>query len=697
MNRPAGASADGGPRDWLWQSPQHLPGIGPRRAAALRRSGIEDAWDLLHWLPRAYRDYRAEQQMGLALPGVEAAFRVRVGQAPKRIRGRFWRAVVEDASTAAEVYWFSRYLPGPAQQLAAGQEIWIVGRPERRRKGPVFSHPRIFGELDELHIEPVYRGATWLSGALGRVATAVAEPLRAADPMPAALQDEFAVPGLAEALLEIHAPGPEVPAEALMRFASPGFRRVAADTLLVYFLGLGLRRRALRAEAAPASRLAREELERLHAALPFELTEDQRSVVREILRELQQKTPMYRLVQGDVGSGKTMVALIAAAAVAMAGGQAAILAPTEILAAQHARLFDQVLTGLGLRIGLLTGSAPAIRKKELRHFLAAGNLDIIIGTHALLQESVRFADLRLVVIDEEQRYGVQQRSQLRGKGGAPHTLLLSATPIPRSLALTLLGETDVSNIREKPAGRAPVETEIVRPDGKRAVLEHIRRELDAGHKVFFLYPRVEADEDGESRSVVSMHVRLAEYFGADRVGLLHGRLPGEEKDRMLRHLRDGRIQILVSTSVIEVGVDVPDATVLVIAHPEAYGLSQLHQIRGRIGRGSLPGTCYLLVEEDVGDEALARLEVLTRSQDGFEIAEADLELRGAGSMLGTRQSGLPDLHPSLLRRFQDLAGQVRAAADRLLDADPQLLDPAHAGLREILIRKWDFPIGESTA
>lgn len=679
----------------MWRPVQRLPGIGPRRAAELGRLGVEDLWDLCNVLPRTYRDLRQVQPLSTAVPGVETVFRVRISKVPRRIRNRFWRAEVEDAGGAAELYWFSRSLPGPAQDLAVGDERWIVGKPDRRKRMPVFSHPRLYDAREALRIEPLYRGLPWLGGAIGRAVREEGALLDAADPLPARWRAAWQVPTLGAALTEIHSPPDGADLAALAALRSAGFRRIAADAFLAFFLGLGLRRRALRAVEAPANRFATDDLQAIRDALPFELTGEQRAVLREILGELQRTTPMYRLVQADVGAGKTAVALVAAAAVAKAGGQAAVLAPTEILAGQHARVFDSILGGLGIRIARLTGSLPEARKRELRFFVESGNVDIVIGTHALLVDDLRFRDLRLVVIDEEQRYGVAQRSSLRAKGGAPHTLLLSATPIPRSLALSLLGETDVSTIREKPSGRAPVTTEIVLPPGKRKVLAHIRRELDAGHKVFFLYPRVDAEGAEDDRSVVAMHARLAEYFGADRVGLLHGRMAGDEKDRMLRALRDGRLQILVSTSVIEVGVDVPDATVLVIGHPETFGLAQLHQIRGRIGRGVLPGTCYLLVEADIAEESRRRLEVLATTTDGFEIAEADLELRGSGAILGTRQSGMPDIHPGLLRRFADLAAVIRADAAAILDADPQLLDPEWAGMRELLARKWDFPIGEA--
>ncbi len=682
---------DGDSHAWLWDTPQFLKGIGPKKARELQSRGVVDVYDLLNFLPRGYRDYRAVLSLSEAMDGVEASFRVRVVTPPKRAyRRRFYRAEVEDDSGLAELVWFSNKLYGPSADLQPGQQIWIVGKPSKRRTVMSFSHPRIFSDMSRVDIEPMYRGIPWLSGGLRKAVKELGKRLQAADPLPAELRDAWQVPDWRAAFTQVHAPGTNDPLEDVYAFRSNGYRRVAADAFFSWFLGMGMRRRSMQRVETRPIQVGDDIVDQLRAALPFALTGDQQAALDAILQDMNQSTPMFRLVQGDVGSGKTAVALLAAAVAARAGGQVALLAPTEILAGQHARFFDEVLGGMGIRITRLTGSLSAIRRKEVLHMIRSGAVDIVIGTHALLQDAVEFQDLRLVVIDEEQRYGVMQRSALRSKGGAPHTLLLSATPIPRSLSLVLLGDTDVTVIREKPAGRAPVETRIIPEDGKREVLEHIKTELDAGHKVFFLYPRVDDQPDSDQASVVEMHQRLADYFGADQVGLLHGRMAGDEKDRMLRSLKDGRISILVTTTVIEVGVDVPDATILVIGHPDNFGLSQLHQIRGRIGRGNLPGTCYLLVDDGTGDDALARLDVMTQTNDGFEIAEADLELRGPGSMLGTRQSGIPDIHPVLLRRFSDLATEVRASAEAILDEDPHLTAPQWRRVREILQRKWDM-------
>ncbi|RMF18692.1 MAG: ATP-dependent DNA helicase RecG [Candidatus Dadabacteria bacterium] len=677
--------------DWLWRSPQVLDGIGSRRASELAGRSIEDVWDLLNYLPRAYRDFREITPLAEAPQGVETAYRVRVVRAPVRPRGRrFWRAVVEDDSGTADLFWFTPRLPGPAVDLAPGDNIVIVGKPDRKRLTPTFSHPRIYGEGQRIDIEPVYRGVPWLTQTMPRAVAGAAPTLAAIDPLPEVQRRVWDVPRWDEAFAEIHAPRPDADVVTLQRQNGAGYRRVAVDALFCWFLGLALRRYWQRQEQAVPVTVASAVRAELEGALPFALTGDQRAALDAIVADLAGSTPMYRLVQGDVGSGKTAVALIAAALVARAGGQVALLAPTEILAAQHVRFFDAVLGASGIRIARLSGSLSAVRRKELQFMIEKGGVDIVIGTHALLSDDLAFRDLRLVVIDEEQRYGVAQRSALRSKGGTPHTLLLTATPIPRSLALTLLGETDVTTIREKPAGRAEVDTRLVPPEGKRVVLEHIKTELEQGHKVFFLYPRVEDEGDADRRSVEQMHQRLSDYFGAERVGLLHGRMKGEEKDRVLRALVDGRISILVATTVIEVGVDVPDATVLVIGGADAFGLSQLHQIRGRIGRGRLPGTCYVLLEDHFADETRKRLEAFAATTDGFEIAEADLELRGPGSVLGMRQSGMPDIHPVLLRRFRDLVPDLRSAAFAIVDEDPQLLDPRWRGYRELLLRKWDI-------
>lgn len=680
--------------DWLWQPPQYLKGIGPKKAGELKARGIEDVYDLLNFLPKSYRDYRNVTPLAQAQHGVEASFRVRVVKAPFKAKGRrFYRATVEDDSGTADVFWFGHQLHGPAHDLKQDDVIWLVGKPDRKKLTPAFSHPKVFSDFHKVEIEPTYRGIPWLSSGIRRAVASIAENLSQADPIGAELRQTWDVPGWGEAFAEIHAPDDSPNLNDVFKQRSRGYRRVAADAFFAYFLGMGLRRRALKQIAAARVQIAEADMAAIVGALPFGLTGDQRAALDAIMADMAQQEPMYRLVQGDVGSGKTAVALVAAAAAAKSGGQAVILAPTEILAGQHARFFDTVLAGLGIRIARLTGSLSPVRRKEIKFMAEKGAVDIVIGTHALLQDDVNFADLRLVVIDEEQRYGVMQRTALRSKGGAPHTLQLTATPIPRSLALSLLGETAVTTIREKPAGRADVKTDLVPEAGKRRVLEHIRAELGLGHKVFFIYPRVDESETTAGKSVEEMYKRLSDYFGADKVGLLHGRMPGEEKDRMLRHMREGRIAILVATTVVEVGVDIPDATILVIGGADAFGLSQLHQIRGRIGRGQLPGTCYVLLDDDMGEEALARLDAFAKTNDGFEIAEADLELRGPGSIVGTRQSGMPDIHPVLLRRFSSLAKQVRQDAERVLDDDPQLLAPVWAPIREILRRKWDVQVG----
>lgn len=679
---------------WLWEPPQYLKGIGPKKALELKARGIVDVYDLLNFLPKGYRDYRNVTPLAQAQHGVEASFRVRVTKAPFKAKGRrFFRASVEDDSGIADLFWFGSKLHGPAHELKKGDVVWLVGKPDRKKLTPAFSHPKIFSDIHKVDIEASYRGLPRLASGIRRAVEAVREQLTAVDPLPMELRQRWQVPDWGMAFAEIHAPSDQHDLTEVFKQRSSGYRRLAADAFFAYFLGMGLRRRALKQTEARPVKLSPSDWQKIIAALPFSLTNDQQVALNQILGDMAQSQPMYRLVQGDVGSGKTAVALVAAAATARAGGQAAILAPTEILAGQHARFFDTVLAGLGFRIARLTGSLSAIRRKEVKFMIESGSVDIVIGTHTLLQDDVVFRDLRLVVIDEEQRYGVMQRTALRSKGGAPHTLQLTATPIPRSLALALLGETAVTTIREKPAGRALVKTELIPEPEKRRVLEHIRAELALGHKVFFIYPRVEESDSSQGRSVEAMHKRLSSYFGADKVGLLHGRMPGEEKDQILRHLRDGRLSILVATTVVEVGVDVPDATILVLGGADAFGLSQLHQIRGRIGRGSLPGTCYVLLDADMPAEAIERLQAFASTNDGFKIAEADLELRGPGSVLGTRQSGMPDIHPVLLSRFSSLARQVRADAELVLDHDPQLLSLQWRTMREILTRKWDVQIG----
>jgi ATP-dependent DNA helicase RecG len=429
---------------------------------------------------------------------------------------------------------------------------------------------------------------------------------------------------------------------------------------------------------------------RIDARLPFELTSGQQAVVAEIVRDLGRARPMYRLLQGDVGSGKTAVAVYAMLGVVAAGRQAAFMAPTEVLARQHARTLDGMLAGSRVRVEVLTGGGRAADRRASRARIAEGEADIVVGTHAVISADVRFARLGLVVVDEQHKFGVRQRRELIAKGAGedrrtPHCLVMTATPIPRTLALTVWGDMDVSTIEGRLPGRVPVDTWVVRPREGRRVFRRVREELALGRQAYVIYPLVEESDKLGLRDAQAGRARWQRALKDRRVGLLHGRMKREEKDAVMRSFRDGDVGVLVATVVVEVGVDVTNATVLVVEHAERFGLSQLHQLRGRIGRGTEGGLCVLVDRAKEG--ATARLEVLARSTDGFHIAEEDLKLRGVGDLFGTRQHGRPPFHAAKLPRDLPILGRAREAARGLVAADPDLARPAHRRLAEAVARR----------
>ena len=446
-----------------------------------------------------------------------------------------------------------------------------------------------------------------------------------------------------------------------------------------------MRRAGVRKETAEPLPWDREIVTEIRKRLPFKLTEAQRRVLNEILKDMSLPHPMHRLLQGDVGSGKTIVAWVAAMVAWKKGAQAALMAPTEILAEQHFRRFTALCRGLPVRVVLLTSALSGKEKERVREEIRKGKADVVIGTHAIIQEGVEFREMALGIIDEQHRFGVLQRAALRGKGRmSPHLLVMTATPIPRTLAMTLYGDMDVSVIDELPPGRTPVET-IVVPEGRRPESwERVRKELAAGGRAYVVLPLVEESEKLTLRDAKRTYERIRQAFPNAGVGLLHGRMKQEEKESAMRRFAEGEDQILVSTTVVEVGVDVPEATVMLVEHAERFGLSQLHQLRGRVGRGRRRSVCLLMVEGGQGEDAAARLSVMERTNDGFRIAEEDLKIRGPGDFAGVRQSGIPDLVFSDIVRDARILARAREIADSLLEKDPELSLSEHAALKRWL-------------
>ena len=679
---------------------QFLPGVGPARAALLERLGITTVLDLLHHVPRDYVDARKVVPIARLVPGeVVTVVGKLVARDVRRLRGRSdLRARVADSSGTLGVTWFgqgwlTKTLPEGAMLVLIGQ---LAPGPGRQFANPLFE---VLPEdaqalLAEGRIVPRYPLTAGVSGRAirGYVKKAfelVGDELAARDPLPGPVRARLGLPGLREALETVHDP-------RSLEDAEHARRRLALDELLVVQLVLALRRRAR--EESGEGRVTARGVERARAAiqaLPFAPTGAQKRAVNEIVADMKRPRAMHRLLVGDVGTGKTVVALLAAACAAEAGHQVAFMAPTEILADQHFRTLTALGKAAGLSIARWTGSTGERARRELRKRLAlpAGDplgVDVLVGTHALLEPDVPLPRLGLVVVDEQHRFGVRQRAALAAKGapgGVPDVLVMTATPIPRTLAMTFLGDLDVSVLDERPKDRQPILTRLLGEAKREDVYAFLARELARGRQVYVVVPLVEESETSDLRAAKAMVESLAKHpvLTAWRWGLLHGKLRPTEKDAAMTAFAAGEIHGLVATTVIEVGVDVPNATVMVVEHAERIGLTQLHQLRGRVGRGSERSVCVLMAGPRATPEATERLALLVRTDDGLRLAEEDLQARGIGELWGTRQTGLPELKVADVVRDVDLVESARALAQELIAEDPQLLAPAVAALRERLL------------
>ncbi|MDR7541164.1 MAG: ATP-dependent DNA helicase RecG [Armatimonadota bacterium] len=678
--------------DPLQQPVQYVRGVGPRLAQAFARLGIRTVEDLLYHVPRRYEDRSHFATLYGAAHDSFATFRVKVVRlrepqlrSPKKLTEVY---VTDGTAVAVAKFWGRRHLD---KVLSPGTEIVLWGRVRRERgqievESPEFE--RASEEDGTLHtgrVVPVHPATEQLSPRLVRRAVHAALEAfaqRVPELLPEDVRARYGLLPVREALWRVHVPD-------TVEEGDRARRTLAFAEFLELELALLLRRRAVAAATKPHR--YREDgglLEAFLDTLPFQLTGAQRRAIEQIRRELYSPHPMNRLLQGDVGSGKTVVAAAAVVVCAGGGHQAAVMAPTEILAEQHYLTFRRFLEPVGVRVVLLTGGMRRSEREAVLAEVARGEADLVVGTHALLQEDVVFDRLALVVVDEQHKFGVAQRAALRAKGHEPDVLVMTATPIPRTLALTLYGDLDVSVLDELPPGRHPVRTYHRFPDRRDRVYEFVRQQVQAGRQAYVVCPLVEESERVDASAAVELYERMrTQVFPDLRVGLLHGRMPVAEKDAVMEAFRRGEIQVLVATPVIEVGVDVPNATVMVVEDADRFGLAQLHQLRGRVGRSSHRSYC-ILISALPTDEARRRIDALVDTNDGFRIAQVDLELRGPGEFFGTRQHGLPEFRVADPIGDVALLERAREAAERILEEDPQLERPEHRVLRERLLRRY---------
>jgi ATP-dependent DNA helicase RecG len=671
-----------------------LKGVGAALAQKLTRLGVASVQDLLFLLPLRYEDRTRIVPVGSLRPGDRAVVEGEIELAEVVFRRKRQLLVrVADGSGFITLRFF-HFSAAQQAQLSRGVRLRLYGEVRRGTLGLEIVHPeyRRAEGFDAQRVAdsltPVYPATEGVQQGRLRILTALAleavDQRAVRDWLPGPLVADLGLPQLAQALATVHRPAPDDDLGALMRGLHPAQRRLAFEELLAHELSLKVLRREIRADPAWPLPSDGPLLARLRASLPFSLTAAQARVHAEIAADLSRTSPMLRLVQGDVGSGKTVVAALAAAAAVDAGRQAALMAPTELLAEQHAQNFEQWFAPLGLSVRLISGRITGRARVNALDQVARGEVAITVGTQALFQEGVRFANLALVIIDEQHRFGVHQRLALRDKGvhagRAPHQLIMTATPIPRTLAMTAYADLDLSVIDQLPPGRQPVQT-VVMPESRRAeVVRRIAAACRAGRQAYWVCPLIDESEELGYQAAEATHAQLAQVLPGVTLGLLHGRLKPARKEAVMAQFKRGAFDLLVATSVIEVGVDVPNASLLVVENAERMGLAQLHQLRGRVGRGSSESTCVLMYRAPLSPLARERLSVLRNTSDGFEVARRDLALRGPGELLGTRQTGLLELKVAELSRDADLLPRVHQSSEVMLAEYPANIPP--------LLERW---------
>jgi ATP-dependent DNA helicase RecG len=696
-----------------------LHGVGPRLAEKLARLDVLTVEDALYTLPHRYEDRREFRKIAKLREHRHEVFAGEILAAgevtTQRARRRMFEVIVGDGTGQVALKWFHYRKEWLAKRFPVGRTGVFSGEVRRFGVQREVHHPEVelldegqnladYQQGDPLsfgRILPVYPLTEGLTQQAARRLWKQAVDLYARHvptSLPAAVRTRRKLLPLAEALQAVHWPAQDADLDRLEGGGDAARRTLVYDEFFFLQLGLALRRRGVLLETGLPFQVTHRYTKSLADLLPYRLTAAQRRVLGEIKHDLMQPHPMHRLVQGDVGSGKTVVALMAALLAIENATQVAVVAPTEILAEQHFLQFHHWLEQLGLRAVLLRGQQSATERRKALAEIADGSAHLVVGTHAVLQEGVAFQRLGLGIIDEQHRFGVRQRAVLRQKGENPHVLVMTATPIPRTLSLTVYGDLALSVIDELPPGRTPIRTLVTTDNQRRQTLELIRSELAKKHQIYVVFPLIEESEKSDLKDATAGLELLRDQFPGQRIGLLHGRMSPEEKEAIMAAFKAHELDILVATTVIEVGIDVPNATVMVVEHAERFGLAQLHQLRGRVGRGSAPGLCLLMKSYKCSEEGEKRLQVMARTSDGFRIAEADLEIRGPGEFLGTRQSGLPDFRVANILRDGRILEEARADAFAIAESR-EFLEGATGEMRllaEELKYRWGTRLGLAT-
>lgn len=689
---------------------EQIRGVGPRLAEKLKKTGLTTVEDALYTLPFRYEDRRSLKRIAQLRDGQAEVFFGEIlasGEGvTSRSRKRLFEVIVGDGSGQISLKWFHYRKEWMVKRFAVGRKAVFVGDVKRFGAVREVHHPEVefiegeeglaaFMASDPLafgRILPVYPLTEGLSQKVARkIWKEIVDRFApvAVSPLPEELIQRRNLMPLAQALAQLHWPDDASGLEGADFAQHPARRSLVYDEFFFLELGLALKRRGVLLEKGIPFRVEHRYTKPLSQLLPYRLTDAQRRVLGEIKQDLMLPHPMNRLLQGDVGSGKTIVALMAALLAIENQTQVAVVAPTELLAEQHYLNFRPWMSALGLEVVFLSGSMAAKDRKESLIKIAEGRAHLVVGTHAVLQQGVEFQRLGLGIIDEQHRFGVRQRGILRHKGDNPHILVMTATPIPRTLALTVYGDLAVSVIDELPPGRTPVKTRVVSERQRSRAYQEIARHLSQGHQAYIVYPLVEESEKSDLRAATEgVELLQTKIFPGARLGLIHGRMKSSEKEAVMAAFKAGELHILVATTVIEVGIDVPNATVMLVEHAERFGLAQLHQLRGRVGRGQDQSLCLLLRSDRCGEDAMRRLQVMEETSDGFRLAEADLEIRGPGEFLGTRQAGLADFRIANLLRDGRVLEQARTDAFELAQR-PELLTAAHySDLRQALLDRW---------